>query len=207
MRGAFMGWGCGPGWREWSGAGRGWGHDPNFMGWLWGAPGAGRRRGGFRGGRMFEHGDLKYVILRMLEEKPRHGYDIIKELEERSGGSYSPSPGTVYPTLTMLEDMGYARARAEGTEGEGSKRIYEITDAGRAHLAENKSQVEDIFDRISELGSALFSSPMMEVNHAFKDLARATYGTATRFGRDAEKLAKIRDALSKAMKEIDDVGK
>jgi DNA-binding PadR family transcriptional regulator len=64
------------------------------MGWLWGQPG--RRRGGpFRGGRMFEQGDLKYVILQLLDEKPRHGYDIIKELEERSGGTYSPSPGTV----------------------------------------------------------------------------------------------------------------
>jgi len=58
-----------------------------------------------RAARLFEQGDLKYVILRLLEEKPRHGYEIIKDLEGRFGGSYAPSPGTVYPTLTMLEDL------------------------------------------------------------------------------------------------------
>src|ERR1700749_714038 len=89
--------------------------------------------GGLRGRRpgraawFFEQGDLKYVTLRLLEDKPRHGYDIIKELEGRFGGSYAPSPGTVYPTLTMLEDLGYARVVPE----EGGKKIYEITDEGR----------------------------------------------------------------------------
>ena len=97
-----------------------------------------RRRGGGRhwrgrAARMFEQGDLKYVILRLLEEKPRHGYEIIKELESRFGGSYAPSPGTVYPTLTMLEDLGFARVVPE----EGGKKIYEITDEGRKHLAEH----------------------------------------------------------------------
>ena len=75
--------------------------------------GAGRPRGARRGGRMFDQGDLKLVILQLLEEKPRHGYDIIKELGERVGGEYSPSPGVVYPTLTMLEDMGYASASVD----------------------------------------------------------------------------------------------
>ena len=151
----FSGFGCGHGGRGWQGAGRGWGGDPNFMAWMWGGPG--RRRGGFRGGRMFEQGDLKYVILRMLDEKPRHGYEIIKELEERSGGNYSPSPGTVYPTLTLLEDLGYARARTEAGEGEASgsgKKIYEITPEGKAYLAENKSQVEDISSASPRWGAA-----------------------------------------------------
>src|SRR5918911_1521235 len=94
-----------------------------FGGWdRWSAAGGRRRGGPFGGGRMFEQGDLKYVILRLLEEKPRHGYEVIKELEERFRGLYSPSPGTVYPTLTMLEEMGYAR----GTQEEGGKKIYEI---------------------------------------------------------------------------------
>src|SRR6266481_6377111 len=102
-------------------------------GTFWG--GRGKSRGGpFGGGRMFEQGDLKFVILRLLDEKPRHGYEIIKELEERSGGRYTPSPGTVYPTLTMLEDMGFASATVE----EGGKKVYSITDAGRQHLSENK---------------------------------------------------------------------
>ena len=87
--------------------------------------GRGKSRGGpFGGGRMFDQGHLKFVILRLLDEKPRHGYEIIKEIEDRFGGMYSPSPGTVYPTLTMLEDLGYARARPE----ESGKKIYEITD-------------------------------------------------------------------------------
>ena len=111
--------GCTPG----SGGHRNWGFDPDFMGWF----GGGRRgRGGpFRGGRMFEQGDLKYVILQLLEEKPRHGYEIIKALEDRFGGMYSPSAGTVYPTLTLLEDLGYASVNVE--EGGKKRRGYHYT--------------------------------------------------------------------------------
>lgn len=186
--------------RTWAGAGRGF--DPNFMGWFWGAP-RGRRGGPFRGGRVFEQGDLKYVILRLLEEKPRHGYEIIKELEERFGGAYSPSPGTIYPTLSMLEDLGYARARQE----EGGKKIYEITDEGRAHLAEHHSTVDDIFERIAEFGSSFFGDAMMEVNHAFKDLARATYTTAPRHAKDADRLRRIKETLQRAAREIEEIGR
>jgi len=149
---------------------------------------------------MFEQGDLKYVILKLLEEKPRHGYEIIKELEERFGGAYSPSPGTVYPTLSMLEDLGYARATLE----EGGKKIYEITSEGTAYLAENKSTVEDIFDRIADFGASFFGGAMMEVNRAFKDLARVTYTTAPRATGDAEKMRRIREALERAAKEIEE---
>jgi DNA-binding PadR family transcriptional regulator len=184
-----------------AGAGRGArGFDPNFMGWFWGQPG--RRRGGpFRGGRMFEQGDLKYVILQLLDEKPRHGYDIIKALEERSGGTYSPSPGTVYPTLTMLEEMGYARALTE----EGGKKIYEITPEGKAYLAENRSTVDDIFDRIADFGSNFFRGAMMDVNVAFKGLARATYSTAPRHLHDPDRLARIKEVLERATREIEEL--
>jgi DNA-binding PadR family transcriptional regulator len=152
---------------------------------------------------MFEQGDLKYVILRLLDEKPRHGYDIIKELEDRSGGCYSPSPGTVYPTLTMLEDLGYASARQE----EGGKKIYEITAEGRAYLAEHRSTVDDIFDRIAEFGSNFFGGPMMDVNRAFRDLGRATYTTAPRHTRDPDRLRRIREILERAAREIDQLGR
>jgi DNA-binding PadR family transcriptional regulator len=188
----------------WAGAGRGtWGFDPNFMAWFWGGGPRGRRGRPFRGGRLFEQGDLKYVILQLLDEKPRHGYEIIKELEERFGGAYSPSPGTVYPTLTMLEDLGYARA----TQEEGGKKIYEITPEGKAYLEQNKSTVEDIFDRIAEFGSNFFSGPMMEVNHAFKDVGRATYSTAPRHVRDTERLRRIKEVLERAAREIEEIGK
>src|SRR3984893_16729387 len=116
---------CGPSRSKWA-------FDPSFINGFFRA-GGGRPRGRWRTGRMFEQGDLRYVILRLLEEKPRHGYEIIKELESRFGGSYAPSPGTVYPTLTMLEDLGYARVVPE----EGGKKIYEITDEGRKYLAEH----------------------------------------------------------------------
>ena len=193
----------GPGGREfWSSGRSGWGFDPSFFAGFWGGPGRGRS-GPFRGGRMFEQGDLKYVILQLLDEKPRHGYEIIKELEERFGGTYSPSPGTVYPTLTMLEDLGYARATPE----EGGRRIYEITPEGRAYLGENKSTVDDIFERIADFGTNFFSGPMMEVNHAFKNVGRATYATAPRYMRDPERLRKVREILERAAQEIDEVGK
>lgn len=185
--------------RGWAGAGRGF--DPGVMGWFWGGGGPRGRRGGFRGGRMFEQGDLKYVILKLLEEKPRHGYEIIKELEDRFRGAYAPSPGTVYPTLTMLEDLGYAKA----TQEEGGKRIYEITPEGRSYLAENKSTVEDIFERISDFGASFFGPAMTEVNRSFKDLARVTYTLAWRQTADAEKLHKIREALDRARREIEDI--
>jgi DNA-binding PadR family transcriptional regulator len=152
---------------------------------------------------MFEQGDLKYVILQLLDEKPRHGYEIIKELEERFGGAYSPSPGTVYPTLTMLEDLGYARATPE----EGGKKIYEITPEGKKYLEENKSTVDDIFQRIAQFGASFFGPAMMEVNVAFKHLAAATYSTAPRHSGDAERLRKIKDVLERAAKEIEELGK
>ena len=164
--------------------------------------GGGHRRPG-RGGRMFEQGDLKLVILRLLEEKPRHGYEIIKDLETRSGGAYSPSPGTVYPTLTMLEDLGYARAVPE----EGGKKIYEITAEGRKHLAENSSTVNDVFEKFVKLAEGLTGSPMMEVNNAFRHVARATYSTATSHISDTDKLSMIKDILARASAEIDALGK
>jgi DNA-binding PadR family transcriptional regulator len=152
---------------------------------------------------MLEQGDLKLVILRLLEEKPRHGYEIIKELEMRSAGAYSPSPGTVYPTLTLLEDMGFARAVPE----EGGKKIYEITDEGRKHLAENSSTVNDVFDKFVKFAEGITASPMMEVNNAFRNVAKATYSTATSHLGDTEKLAKIKEILAKASSEIEGLGK
>jgi DNA-binding PadR family transcriptional regulator len=156
-----------------------------------------------RAARFFEQGDLKYVILRLLEEKPRHGYDIIKELESRFGGQYAPSPGTVYPTLTMLEDLGYARVVPE----EGGKKIYEITDEGRKHLADHSSTVDDIFERIARFVEGFTDTPMTELNSAFQRLARNTYKTATSHIRDKETLEKLRDIIRRAADEVEAVTK
>jgi len=153
-------------------------------------------RGGPRGGRVFDQGDLKYVILQLLEEKPRHGYEVIKAIEERFGGAYSPSPGTVYPTLTMLEDMGYAKVTPE----EGGKKVYEITDDGRKYLTENRPAVDDIFARISEFAQNIFGEPMMRVHRAFKDLSAAVYVREGR--RTPEQLQQIGEILDRAAAEI-----
>jgi DNA-binding PadR family transcriptional regulator len=172
------------------------GFDPSSF---WG--GRGRSRGGpFGGGRMFDQGHLKYVILQLLEEKPRHGYEIIKEIEDRFGGAYAPSPGTVYPTLTLLEDLGYARAKPE----EGGKKIYEITDEGRAHLAENKPLIDDIFSKIEEFAQSIFGEPMMEVNRGLKNVASAIYGSK-RQGRSSDQIRKIKEILDRAASEIESI--
>ena len=177
-----------------------WGWDA-FGDWTGGQRGRAHWHG--RGGRLFEQGDLKYVILRLLEEKPRHGYEIIKDLESRFGGSYAPSPGTVYPTLTMLEDLGYARVVPE----EGGKKIYEITDEGRKYLAEHSTTVNDIFERIARFVGGFTDTPMMELNHAFREFARATYKTATSNINDKEKIQKIREIIQRAAEEIEATAK
>ncbi|ODU59466.1 MAG: hypothetical protein ABS99_03640 [Acetobacteraceae bacterium SCN 69-10] len=100
----------------------------------------GRRHGG--GGRMLEQGDLRFVLLRLVAEKPRHGYELIKAIEELTGGAYSPSPGVIYPTLTMLEELGFTAV----TAGEGKKQ-YTATPEGLAELDANRAQLDAIFAR------------------------------------------------------------
>jgi len=113
-------------------------------------------RGGFfggRGGRMFGHGDLRLVLLSLIAEKPRHGYDLIRAIEEKFGGAYAPSPGAVYPTLTLLEEQDYIAAEAQS----GTKKLYQITDAGRAYLEENSVALKGIQSRM-ELAAQAFST-------------------------------------------------
>jgi DNA-binding PadR family transcriptional regulator len=173
----------------------------DFMGAFWG--GGHRGRGRRHAGRIFEQGDLKYVILRLLAEKPRHGYEIIKELEERFGGAYAPSPGTVYPTLTMLEDMGFARANPE----EGGRRIYEITEEGRKHLSQHSDTVNDIFERIARFVEGFFDEPMADVKRAFGGLGRATFSAAGRAPGDKELLEQVSSILKRAATEIDELAR
>ena len=101
----------------------------------------------FRAGKMLADGDLKLITLALLAETPRHGYDIIKALEEKSSGFYVPSPGVVYPTLTFLEEAGYAVSAAEGT-----KKVFSITEEGQKHLAENRDLVERVLEQIERFG-------------------------------------------------------
>jgi DNA-binding PadR family transcriptional regulator len=106
--------------------------------------------GGMRTARVLASGDLQLLILLLLSEKPRHGYEIIKAIEEHSSGVYTPSPGMVYPALTYLEEMGYATASAEGT-----KKLFSITEEGIAHLAQNRATATDIWNRLAIYGRKL----------------------------------------------------
>ena len=106
-----------------------------------------RRHGGGRHalGRFFAHGDLRLVILNLIADKPRHGYELIKEIEDSVGGAYSPSPGVIYPTLTLLEELNYVEASADG-----AKKLYTITDEGRAFLTANRATVDALLSRMAE---------------------------------------------------------
>jgi DNA-binding PadR family transcriptional regulator len=101
----------------------------------------------FRAGRRLASGDLQLVLLALLEKQPSHGYELIKALEERSGGFYSPSPGMIYPALTWLEEVGYASVTAEGT-----KKLYSITDAGRAYLNQNRDVTDAMLGQLEFIG-------------------------------------------------------
>jgi len=172
------------------------------FGWEGFAFGFGPRAWGFRAGRgrrrqWFEAGDMKYVILKLLRDKPRHGYEVMKELEERLHGCYSPSPGTVYPTLQWLEDEGLVRAN--DVDG---KKVYEITDAGRTFLEEHKDVVEDIFDRVTEAVERTVGGSMAEVNRALGRVVKSVYRTGWKASDDAAR-KRVAEILAKAAEEIE----
>jgi DNA-binding PadR family transcriptional regulator len=171
------------------------GFGPRFWGFRWPEGSRGPRR---RRQQVFESGEVKYVILRLLKEKPRHGYEIIKELEERMGGCYSPSPGTVYPTLQLLEDQGYVRA----VESDG-KRVYHITPEGEAFLEQHRDVIDEILERVRDTVRGFAGGRMAELNQAFGRVARAAYKQAWRIGPDDPALARITEALRKAAEEIE----
>jgi DNA-binding PadR family transcriptional regulator len=173
----------------------GFGRGP-FGGWR------GRHGGGFerREGRMFDGGELRLVILALVSEKPRYGYEVIKELGERVGGEYSPSPGVVYPTLTMLEEMGYASA-SQDPQG---RKLYTLTGEGETVLAENKAQIDAIFARFGDSDEGRFAG-FVSVKRAMLNL-RATLRLRLR-GRaaTAQQIQAIVDALDAASKAIERV--
>jgi DNA-binding PadR family transcriptional regulator len=154
--------------------------------------GRGRRRR-----QWFQAGDMKYVILKLLRDKPRHGYEVMKELEDRMHGCYSASPGTVYPTLQWLEDEGLVVAR--DVEG---KKVYEITEAGRTFLETHKDVVEDIFDRVTETVERTVGGTMVEVNRSLGQLVKAVYRTGWKAESD-EARKRVAEVLAKATAEIE----
>jgi DNA-binding PadR family transcriptional regulator len=130
--------------------------------------GRGRHRRGRRSGRTFDHGELRLVVLALIAERPRHGYELIKEIEDRLAGTYSPSPGVIYPTLTMLEELGHATV----AESEG-KKLYTITTEGTAYLDANKSAVDQAMAHMQSVRSAHGGGPAPEILRARVNLKMA----------------------------------
>jgi DNA-binding PadR family transcriptional regulator len=169
--------------------GRGFGHfAAGFMG-------GGRGGAGFRTGRKLTSADLQLIILALLLERPSHGYELIKALEERSGGFYSPSPGVIYPALTFLEEIGYATVETEST-----RKLYRVTDAGRVHLEQNRSLVDAMLAEFERIGGK-----MEHVRRVFA--GEETAGDAEDDGlgpRGSAELQAARRALKRALREKSD---
>ena len=161
-----------------------------------------RRRGRRSRWRVFERGDLKFVILRLVSDKPMHGYEVMQALEEESCGWYQASPGSVYPTLQMLEDEGLVKSREE--EG---KKVYEITDAGREYLDEHGDIVEEIFGRIKDFADRFVGKDTRDLSASFSRLAQSTFESAFDWETGPEMLRKMADALDRARKEMEDIRK
>ena len=158
-------------------------------------------RGGRRARRMFESGELRLVLLKLIADEPRHGYDLIRAIEELTGGEYAPSPGIVYPTLTLLQDMGFIEEAA----GEGPRKPFQVTDEGRAHLEERKEEVEALFERLSDLKPRAENMAGPAIGRAIKNLMSALSHRVGREGLNEELLHEIAAILDEAAQRIERV--
>ena len=158
-----------------------------------GAPGSRGRR------RMFESGQLRLVLLKLIADEPRHGYDLIRAIEELTGGDYAPSPGVVYPTLTLLQDMGLI----EEAQGEGSRKPFQVTDEGRSHLEANSEDVEELIGRLEETGSGRRRSQRPEMGRAVGNLMAALKNRVAQEGWNEALLNEVIDILDDAAQRIE----
>lgn len=126
--------------------------------------GGGRRRGG----RLFDYGELRLLVLALIAEQPAHGYELIKTIEDRFGGSYTPSPGVIYPTLAWLEDMGYATVEAQA-----GRKSYAITAEGSAFLAENRAAADALLSRAGDEGFRDRRGRHVQIKRAMENLKTA----------------------------------
>lgn len=157
----------------------------------------GERGHGGRGRRMFGGDELRLILLKLIEESPRHGYDLIREIEARSNGAYAPSPGVVYPTLTMLDDMDLIAEQ----KSEGAKKQFGITEAGTAHLAEKAEEVAALFERLAQLGERQARTSGGPVRRAMHNLKTVLMTSAME--GDADRLHAIAEILDDAARKIE----
>ena len=159
----------------------------------------GRHGHGMRSGRVFDRGDLRYVLLHLIGEKARHGYELITAIEEAFGGMYSPSPGVIYPTLTLLEELGYIQPETS----DGNKKRYSISDAGRAFLATNQALLTSILGRMAEHGQAYAGGPAPEIVRAMQNLQQALTIRLGRGPLDLDQVRAIAQTLDATAAEIE----
>jgi DNA-binding PadR family transcriptional regulator len=205
MRFRFNGRDCGPnitardalmamrmaGWKG------GWGPGGNWQ-FEFGGPGGGGGRQG-RSRRMFEGGELRLVLLKLIADQPRHGYDLIRAIEEMTHGSYAPSPGVVYPTLTMLQDMGLI----EESGAEGARKVFQATAEGRAHLADRAEEVDVLMSRLSGVGDDRRRAGGAPIKRAVGNLMAAVWHRVTADDANDETLHQIAAILDEAAQKIE----
>ncbi len=147
-----------------------------------------------------ERGEIRYLVLDAIRERPRHGYEVIQHIEQRAGASYRPSPGVIYPTLQMLEELGHARVVEAG-----GRKAYEITDEGRADLTQNARAVDDFYQRFDDEPLESHAEDFAEVMWRIARLVK-TFKRGARHGKlTPEMLRGIRAVLDQALNGIEDV--
>ena len=160
--------------------------------------------GGPRGGgreRLFDGGELPLVILHLLAEQPSYGYQLIKTMEERLSGGYAPSPGVIYPTLTLLEEEGLATAAVN----EAGKKVYTVSGEGEQHLEANKRRLDEVLARLEQAGEGFQRGRSPQIMRAFMNLRGAVKARVSRQALTKEQLGKITDAINAAAKAIDEL--
>jgi DNA-binding PadR family transcriptional regulator len=158
---------------------------------------------GFTGGRerLFDAGDIKLAILKLLSEQPSYGYQLIKTMEHSLGGGYTPSPGVIYPTLTMLEEEGLVAVSVT----EGSKKVYALTPEGVQHLDANSERVNELFQRLEHTGEQFRRGRSPELMKAFMNLRSAVMARVARQSAGPELIQKIAQTIDQAARTIDEL--
>ena len=181
--------------------GRGWRGNWGPFQFDFGDEGASGGRRGRRARRMFEGGELRLVLLKLIADEPRHGYDLIRAIEELTGGEYAPSPGVVYPTLTLLQDMGLIEEAA----GEGGRKPFQATDEGRKHVADQADEIEMLFERLSEQRPSPYPEGGSPVWRAMRNLGVAIRHRVARgeiSGETVHEVAALIDELAQKIERL-----
>jgi DNA-binding PadR family transcriptional regulator len=163
----------------------------------WDEDGPGFGRGGGRR-RMFDGGELRLVLLKLIADKPRHGYDLIRAIEERTGGAYAPSPGIVYPTLTLLSEMGLIDEQL----AEGARKQFAVTPEGTAHLAEHDAEVVAMLARLDALGAMRERTEAVPIRRAMHNL-RSVLMSRLGDGLDKERMLEATALIDEAARKIE----